>query len=141
MAFVPIVGPAGLFALRMMRHHQASVGNVAHNRGSRGDIDIVADPDWRYKLGVAADHASIADLGAMLLVAVVINRNDAAPDVGFAAHRCIAQIAQVAGLGAVTNARLFGFDKIADAVVALKLGALAQMRERSQLAVVANAAS
>src|SRR5271170_160213 len=76
----------------------------------------------------------------MLLVAVVIDRDHAASNVGFLADTGVAQIAQMAGLGAAPDARLLGLDEIADPVVTLQFGALAQMGERSQFAVLADSA-
>src|SRR6266851_5476852 len=42
-AFVPLRGPSGLLALRMMRHDERAVRHVAHDRGTRRDVNVIAD--------------------------------------------------------------------------------------------------
>src|ERR1700752_3214717 len=74
----------------------------------------------------------------MFVVAVVVDRDHAAADVGLAADDGIAEIAEMARLGAVAEARLFGLDKVADAVAAIELCAGAQVGERTDLAFIAN---
>src|SRR5208282_1804052 len=109
--------PAGFFALRMMRHHERAVLHLANNRRAGRDIHVAADLHRRDQLRVASDHAAIADLRAMLVVAVIVHGDDAASDVGVVADRGVAEVAEMAGLGAPTEPRLFGLDKIADAIV------------------------
>src|ERR1700730_11087036 len=71
----------------------------------------------------------------MLVVAVVVDGDHAASNVGLAADHSVAQIAQVARLGAVAEPRFFGLDEIADAVMAFELGPGAQVGERADLAM------
>src|SRR6267154_1451432 len=125
---VPVGGPAGFLALRMMRHDQGAVLDVAHDGGAGGDIDVVADSDRRDQLRIATDHAAIADAGFVLVVAVVIHGDDAAADIRLAANDSVAEIAQMARLGATPETRFFSLDEITDAVVALQFGAGAEVR-------------
>src|SRR5208282_3338420 len=85
--------PAGLLALRMMRHHQRAVGHLADDRRPRRDVHIAADLDRRDLLRVASDHAAVANFGAMLVVAVVVHGDDAASDVGIGADGGVAEVA------------------------------------------------
>src|SRR3984957_20750792 len=74
----------------------------------------------------------------MLIVAVVVHGDNAASDVGVGADGGVAEVAQMAGLGAVSEARLFGLDKVADAIVSEEFGAGAQMRERADFRLLAD---
>ncbi len=116
----------------------APSSNVAHDGGAGGDVDVVADLDRRDQLRIAADHAAVADLGYVLVVAVVIHGDDAATDVGLAANDGVAEVAQMARLGAAADARLFGLDEIADAIVALEFGAVAQVGEGADFGLLAD---
>src|ERR1700688_3688558 len=135
MAAAPFGGPSGLDLLRMMRNAERAVGDFAQNRGARRDVDVVADLYRRDQLRVAADHAAAADPREMLIVAVVVDGDYAASDIGFAADNSIAEVTQMARLGALAEAGLFGLDEIADAVMALEFGAGAQVGEGADLAV------
>src|SRR5579885_937429 len=140
MALAPARGPSGLHGLRMAREAERAVGHIAQYGGARGYINVVTHLDRRHELRVASHHAAIADLGEMLLVAVVVHCNHAASDVGVGADRGIAEVTQMARLGAAPDARLLGLDEVADAVVAGEFGAGAQVRERSDLTLFADAA-
>src|SRR5262249_42661020 len=85
-------------------------------------------------------HASIADSGLLLVVPVVVDGDNAASDVGFASDNRIAKVAEVACLGAASDARLFGLNEIADPVVSFEVGALPQIRERTNLGILADSA-
>jgi len=74
----------------------------------------------------------------VLVVAVVVYRDNAASDVGVGADGCVAQVAQVAGFGAASDARFFCFDEIADSVVAREFGAGAKMGEGADFGVLAD---
>lgn len=92
-AFAPGCHPAGFFALRMMRHDERAVGYLANNRRPGRDVHIAADFDRRDELRIASDHASVADFREMLLVAVIVHRDDAASDVGVGADGGVAEVA------------------------------------------------
>src|SRR5579863_393145 len=137
---MPSGGPSGRLALGMLGDDEGAVGNVAQDSGAGGDVDIVADFDRRDKLRVASDHAAVADLGDVLVVTVVVDGDNAASDVGIAPDDGVAEIAQVAGLGAAAETSLFGLDEIADTVMAFEMGAFAEIGERSDLAFIADVA-
>src|SRR6202521_407689 len=122
----------------MMRHTQRTVLNVAHDGGARRDVNVVADLYRRNQLRVASDHAAIADLRDVFVVAVVVDRDDAAADVGLAPDDGVAEVAQMACLGAATDARFFGLDEVADAVVAFEFGAGAQVGEGADFGLLAD---
>ena len=111
----------------MMRHDQGTVGDVAHDGGAGGDIDVIADFTGAINWVSHSDHAAIADVRLMLVVAVIIYGDNAAADVGLAADDGIAEGSQMARLGAVAEARFFGLDEVADAIVALKFCAFAEV--------------
>src|SRR5258708_39051010 len=98
MTLAPGRHPAGLFALRTMRHDERARGNLETNRRPRGDVHIAADLCRRDQLSVASYHAAVADFRLMLVVAVVVHRDTTATDVGFGANGGIAEVAQMAGL-------------------------------------------
>src|SRR5271154_6552136 len=85
--------PAGFFTLRMMRYHERAILHLADNRRAGRDIHVAADLHRRDQLRVASDHAAIADLRAMLVVTVIVHRDDAASDVGVVADRGVAEVA------------------------------------------------
>src|SRR6266851_1552858 len=101
--FVPLRGPSGLLALRMMRHDERAVRHVAHDRGTRRDINVVAKLDRRNQLRVASDHAAVADSRLVLVVAIVVDRDNATSDVGLAPDHSIAEVAQMARFGATSD--------------------------------------
>src|SRR5258708_37622369 len=122
----------------MMRHYQRAVGYFAQDGRSRCDVHVIADFYRRDQLRVAADHASIADHRLMLLVAIVVHRDDTASDVGIGADSRVTEVAQMACLGAASDARFLGLDEIADAVMAGEFGAGAQICKGADFGVLAN---
>src|SRR5260370_41316502 len=125
----------------MVRYFRRSVGYFAQDGRSRWDVHVIADFYRRDQLRVAADHASIADHRLMLLVAIVVHRDDAASDVGIAADSHVTEIAQMARLGAASDARFLGLDEIADAVMAGEVGTGAQSCKRADFGVLAHLTS
>ena len=61
-----------------------------------GGVSAVAHPDRSHKVGVAADETVIADLGAELILAVVVAGDGAAAEVAVLAHIAVADVGQVA---------------------------------------------
>src|SRR5260370_22889944 len=122
----------------MVRYFRRSVGYFAQDGRSRWDVHVIADFYRRDQLRVAADHASIADHRLMLLVAIVVHRDDAASDVGIGADSHVTEIAQMARLGASSDARFLALDEIADAVMAGELAAGAQIRKGTDFRGLAN---
>src|SRR6266849_11178508 len=104
--FVPLRSPSGLLALRMMRHDERTVRHVAHDGRPRCDVNVVAELDRGNQLRVASDHAAVADSRLMLVVAIVVDRDNATSDVGLAPDHSIAEVAQIARFGAASYTRL-----------------------------------
>ena len=102
-----------------MRHDQRAILDIAYDSSARSHIDIVADLYRGNQLGIASDHAAIADLRLMLVVAVVIHGDNAAPDVGLTSYNRVAQVAQMTRFGAAADARLLGLDEIANTILTL----------------------
>ena len=75
----------------------------------------VAQLDRRNEVGIAADEAVVTDLGAVLVIAVVVDNDRAAAEVDALADGCIADIGQVRNLGAVADGGLLQLYKVADA--------------------------
>src|SRR5262249_32475327 len=71
----------------------------------------------------------------MFVIAVVVDRDNAASDIGLAADLGIAKVAQMARLGALAEARLLGLDEIADTVMPFEIGAGAQVGKRADFAM------
>ena len=61
-----------------------------------GGVSAIAHLDWGHKVGVAANEAVIADLGAELILAVVVAGDGAATEVAVLAHIAVADVGQVA---------------------------------------------
>src|SRR5208337_3599237 len=83
-ALVKLRGPSGPLLLPMIRHHERAVGHVAQDSGARSHVNVVADLDRRHELAVASHHASVPDLAQMFVVAIVVDRDNPASDVGIA---------------------------------------------------------
>src|SRR5438128_330229 len=111
---VPARRPPGFFALRMMRHHERAVFDISQDRRSRRDVHVAPDFYRRDELRIASDHAVVADLRHMLVIAVVVHSNDTTSDVGLAPDYRVAKIAQMARLAALADPRLLGLHEIAD---------------------------
>src|SRR6516162_10243481 len=110
-SLMPSRGPASSGPLRMFRRNQRAVGDVMQQRRARGDINVITHLDRRDELGIASDHATIANRRGMLVVAVVIDRDYSASDVGLFADRGITQVTEVARLGPAPDARLLSLDE------------------------------
>src|SRR5580704_4063086 len=65
----------------------------------------------------------------MLGGAVVVTGDGARTDVGISAHEGVADVAQVIGLGAGLDRRLFDLDEISNACTLAQLGARSEPRE------------
>lgn len=63
----------------------------------------VAQLDRRNEVGIAADEAVVTDLGAVLVIAVVVDNDRAAAEVDALADGRVADIGQVRNLGAVDS--------------------------------------
>src|SRR5713101_5465899 len=133
---MPASCPAGLLALRMMRHYECAVFDVAQDRRARSHIDVVADFDRCDELRITSDHAVVADRCQMLVVTIVVHRNDTTSNVGLTANNRVAEITQMTRLAAMADPCLFRLDEIADSIMTFQVGALAQIRERPNFAFI-----
>ena len=66
----------------------------------------VAQLDRRNEVGIAADEAVVTDLGAVLVIAVVVDNDRAAAEVDALADGRVTDIGQVRNLGAVADGGL-----------------------------------
>ena len=82
--------------------------------GTRADIARGPNLQRRYQRGVTANESIIANLRFVLTRAVVVTRDGAGADVGMIADLRIAQVRQVIGFRARTQARILQFHEIAD---------------------------
>ena len=73
----------------------------------------------------------------MLVVAVVVNGNNAAANIGLIANNCIAEVTQMTCLGTSSDARLFRFDEVTDAILTLQTSPCAQIGKRVHLSAAA----
>src|SRR6202171_6418668 len=73
-----------------------------HDRAG-GDERVRPDGDGRDHAAVAADEGAVADLRLVLVDAVVVHDDDAGADIHSIAHGRVADVGQVAGLGASTD--------------------------------------
>src|ERR1700751_4186074 len=71
----------------------------------------------------------------MLVIAVVVNGNDAASNIRVVADNCIPEVTQMACLSTAPDGGLFRFDEITDAVLTLQTGPFAQIGKRSDVAI------
>ena len=112
-------GPAGLVDLRNPRKSQSPVRHVLGDRRAGRDVGAGADGHGRDELHVGPDEGALADLRGVLLLAVVIARDDPGADVGAGADVRVPEVGEVLGLGALADAGVLGLDEVADAGVLL----------------------
>ncbi len=70
--------------------------------------------DRRDQRRIGADEGARADLGAVLVEAVVVAGDGAGADVGFGAHVGVADIGEVVDLGALGDHGVLDLDEVAD---------------------------
>src|SRR6266545_3941799 len=106
-------------------HGKAAGRYVLPNGRAAADIGAAADSDGGDKLRIAPDERTILDHGLLLFLAVVIARDRAGADVHLLADGGVAEIRQMAGLGARTENRFLQLDEITDvhALAELAFGA------------------
>ena len=123
-------GPSFPLLLRAARQRQGIGRDVLGDDAARADIGALADLDRRHQRGVGADKGAGADLGAMLVEAVIVAGDGAGADISARADAGIADISEVVNLGALADLRLLDLDEIADMRVLGESGAGPQPRER-----------
>src|ERR1700694_1238497 len=109
-----------------------------HDRPGTGDR-AVADRDRRDQRIVRPDEDVGADLGAVLLHAVVVAGDRAGAVVGARTDARIADVGQVIRLDVVGELRLLDLDEISDAHAIADHVSVAEVRERSDADIVADA--
>ena len=88
--------PAVQIGLALPGDAQCLCGHILGDGAAGGGVGTVANLDRGHKVGVAADEAVIADLGAELILAVVVAGDGAAAEVAVLAHIAVADVGQVA---------------------------------------------
>ena len=74
----------------------------------------VAQLDRRNEVGIAADEAVVTDLGAVLVIAVVVDNDRAAAEVDALAAVAVADVGEVRDLRAVSDDGVLDLHKVAD---------------------------
>ena len=92
----------------------ASARHVLGDDAARADDSAVADLHRRDQRGVRADERARADIGVVLVEAVVIAGDGARADIRARADARIADIGEVVGLGALFDRGVLHLDEIAD---------------------------
>ena len=88
--------PAVQIGLALPGNAQRLCGHILGDGAAGGGVGTIAHLDRGHKVGVAADEAVIADLGAELILAVVVAGDGAAAEVAVLAHIAVADVGQVA---------------------------------------------
>ena len=88
--------PAVQIGLALPGDAQCLCGHILGDGAASGGVGAIAHLDRSHKVGVAADEAVIADLGAELILAVVVAGDGAAAEVAVLAHIAVADVGQVA---------------------------------------------
>ena len=109
-----LCGPAGTLLLRAARERQRIGRDVLGDDAARSDIGALADLDRRHQRRVRADKGAGADLGAMLVEAVIVAGDGAGADISARADAGVADISEMVNLGALADLGLLDLDEIAD---------------------------
>ena len=88
--------PALQIGLALPGDAQRLCGHVLGDGAAGGGVGTIAHLHGGHKVRVAADEAVIADLGAELILAVVVAGDGAAAEVAVLAHIAVADVGQVA---------------------------------------------
>src|SRR5262249_30582645 len=124
-------GPAGPHLLLGAHDGKGLSLDVAGNDAAGADVGAIADLDGRHQGGVGTDKRAVADIGKVLVEAIVIAKNRARTDVGTRTDAPIADVAQMIGLGARFQAGVLHLDEIADVHVGADVGTRTQPRKWS----------
>ena len=109
------VVPALKIGLAGTRNAQRTGRNVLGDSRTGSRKRTVTQLDRRNEVGVAADEAVVTDLGAVLVIAVVVDNDRAAAEVDALADGRVTDIGQVRNLGAVADGGLLQLYEVADA--------------------------
>src|SRR5262249_8790300 len=127
-AFAQAPRPTLLDRLPSAPERERIRGHIVSDNRARADISAIPDLHRRDQRRIRADECVLADLGAMRGHAFVVPDAGAGAESGARADRCIADVAQVIGLGTGLDHRLLDLDEITDVDVVLQAGARAQPR-------------
>src|SRR4029077_16192575 len=117
---LPPRGPAFLVDLGSPGEGQGARGNVFGDGRPGADVGPVPDRHGRHELDVATDEGLRSDPRGVLLVPVVIARDDPGADVRARADLRVAEVGEVLRLGALPDARVLGLHEVADLDVFLQ---------------------
>ncbi len=106
-------------------------GDIFRDDAARADIRAVADLHGRDECCVGTDERARADIGEMLVEAVVITGDGPCADIRARADARIADISEVVRFRALLDARILNLDEISDMDILFDLCAGPQPRERS----------
>src|SRR6185503_12550023 len=126
--------PAGQRHLLGARHRQLPGRRVLADGRAGADVRAARDAHRRDQRRVRADEAFVLDHGAVLLGAVVVAGDGAGADVDARADLGVADVGEVVGLRARTEAARLDLDEVADVHL------LGQARARPQAGVRADPA-
>src|SRR5690242_14750880 len=96
-------GPTRNLALLRAFDGERAGRDVFGDDGTRAGVGALAHFHRRNQRGVRADERAIADLGAMLVEAVIVAGDGTRTDIGAVADRRIAEISEMIGLRAFAD--------------------------------------
>src|SRR5690606_14520734 len=135
------VGPAWFDQLLGAHHTQFAGSDVAADCAAGRDDGIRADRDRGNQRAVRADEGALADHRPVLEIAVVVAGDRARSDVRSRPHLCVAEVAQMVGLGPFAEHRVLDLDEVADLRALFQPGAGPQPRKRANRGAWANLAA
>src|SRR5579871_5490382 len=106
--------PAWHFLLLGARDGERIRFHLARDHRARADIDAVAHLYGRDQRRVRPDECALADVGEVLVEAVIVAGDRARADIGALAHPRIAEIGEMVRLRALLDPRVLHLDEIAD---------------------------
>src|SRR5262249_13756936 len=112
--------------------------HVAGDDRTRTRVRALADLDRRHEHRVRAGAGVLPDLGAVLLLAVVVRGDVPGPDVGAGADLGVAHIGEVRHLGALADLRVLHLDERADVRAGGEAGTGPQRHVRADGGAVAD---
>ncbi len=121
--------PACFFKLPAALDCQRVRRDLFGNDAARAYVSTIADFQRRDERGIRTDEGVLADVGKVLVEAVVIAGDGPCPDIRARTDPRIANIGQMVDLCAGLDFSFFGLDKIADMHITADFGARTDTRE------------
>ena len=112
--------------------------NILSHYCTRARVRTIAHGHWCDKHRVGTGAAVVADGGAVLVNAVIVHKNRGGADVGFAAHRGIADVGEVGDLGTFADLRVLGLHEAAELATRTQGGAGADVGEGTHGGLIAD---